>query len=307
MPIALRSATSQRYTVEPPPTPRPAPGRRQQGILTVSRHAHRHARTGASERSEPFVRARNGPCSPGSRLALLMCTIRPRGNQGLLAGVNGAPPHEEPLDDWLGDISDEDWSEDATRRGAPTRHECLRELPFPQTTSGAATPPSGPRRPTGRRRGPPRGHRTAAARRRARAGRGGRTRRRDRGGPPAWRKWRKSGADDACPRAHRHDARTDGDQSAPAPTAPRRRRRRPRHRRPAPPPSPSPRARSSSAVKKAIPRSSNSSSRPCRKPATTPVQPTGTRSAHGSGRRRIPGGEWSLRRRSASDPRPHPR
>ena len=73
--------------------------------------------------------------------------IRPRGNQGSLAGVNGAPPHEEPLDDWLGDISDEDWSEDATRRAERRRAtSAYEELPFPQTTSGAATPPSGPRR-----------------------------------------------------------------------------------------------------------------------------------------------------------------
>jgi hypothetical protein len=42
-------------------------------------------------------------------------------------------PHEEPLDDWLGDISDDDWSEQATeiaeRRRAKPIHQ---ELPVPE-------------------------------------------------------------------------------------------------------------------------------------------------------------------------------
>jgi hypothetical protein len=54
---------------------------------------------------------------------------RPRGNQGSSAGVNGAPPHEETLDDWLGDISDEDWSEDATRRAERRRATSAYEEP----------------------------------------------------------------------------------------------------------------------------------------------------------------------------------
>jgi hypothetical protein len=54
--------------------------------------------------------------------------IRPR-----FAGTVGARPDEQPLDDWLGDISDEDWSENAAeragrRRGAPAS----QELPGPE-------------------------------------------------------------------------------------------------------------------------------------------------------------------------------
>jgi Putative peptidoglycan binding domain len=41
---------------------------------------------------------------------------RPRGDPRSLVGAIAAKPHEEPLDDWLGDISDEDWAENATRR-----------------------------------------------------------------------------------------------------------------------------------------------------------------------------------------------
>jgi hypothetical protein len=38
-----------------------------------------------------------------------------------LVGAIAAQPHEEPLDDWLGDISDDDWSENATERAERRR------------------------------------------------------------------------------------------------------------------------------------------------------------------------------------------
>jgi hypothetical protein len=38
-----------------------------------------------------------------------------------LGGAIAARPLEEPLDDWLGEISDEDWSENATRRAERRR------------------------------------------------------------------------------------------------------------------------------------------------------------------------------------------
>jgi hypothetical protein len=41
---------------------------------------------------------------------------RPADNQGSLAGAAGRRPQEQPLDDWLGDISDDDWSESAAAR-----------------------------------------------------------------------------------------------------------------------------------------------------------------------------------------------
>jgi Putative peptidoglycan binding domain len=58
---------------------------------------------------------------------------RPRGYQGSVAGAVGARPHEQALDDWLGDISDEDWSEDATER-AKRRHATPadQERPVPE-------------------------------------------------------------------------------------------------------------------------------------------------------------------------------
>jgi Putative peptidoglycan binding domain len=55
---------------------------------------------------------------------------RPRGDPGSLVGGIAAQPHEDPLDDWLGDISDEDWTENATRR--PERRSATlayQELP----------------------------------------------------------------------------------------------------------------------------------------------------------------------------------
>ena len=52
-----------------------------------------------------------------------MNETRPRGNQGSgsSTGAVGTRTHEQPLDDWLGDISDEDWSENAAERAERRR------------------------------------------------------------------------------------------------------------------------------------------------------------------------------------------
>jgi hypothetical protein len=60
---------------------------------------------------------------------------RPRGNRGSAspAGAAAARPHEQPLDDWLGDISDEDWSENAAERAERRRATpAYQELPVPE-------------------------------------------------------------------------------------------------------------------------------------------------------------------------------
>src|SRR5574338_622184 len=41
---------------------------------------------------------------------------RPRGQRGSSASALGVRPYDEDLDDWLGEISDEDWSEGAAER-----------------------------------------------------------------------------------------------------------------------------------------------------------------------------------------------
>ena len=143
---------------------------------------------------------------------------RPRGSQGSSSRRSRARGHtRQPLDDWLGDISDEDWSEDATRRAERRRATSAdEELPVPEDDPGrghTAERPA-PTRPVAAAEA----HRAAVERRRLVAGlvlvvvvalaaaiavlllRGG------------------SGGSQAqttpVARAHRHDARTDGDQSA---------------------------------------------------------------------------------------------
>ena len=52
----------------------------------------------------------SGGCSPGECLAFLhVHEVRRRGPQGSV----GRQPDPQPLDDWLGDVSDDDWSEGA--------------------------------------------------------------------------------------------------------------------------------------------------------------------------------------------------
>jgi hypothetical protein len=58
----------------------------------------------------------------------------------------GARPHESPLDDWLGDVSDDDWSEPGTeraarRRAAPSRAELSVSTGDLGNRSGSAPPP----------------------------------------------------------------------------------------------------------------------------------------------------------------------
>ena len=57
---------------------------------------------------------------------------RPRGVQGSSRSAVGPPPFEQPLDDWLGEVSDEDWSEDAPERVARQRAAAQEELPGPE-------------------------------------------------------------------------------------------------------------------------------------------------------------------------------
>lgn len=57
---------------------------------------------------------------------------RPRGRQGSSAGAVEARPAEQPVDDWLGDISDEDWSESAPARAERRRAtSAYQEPPVP--------------------------------------------------------------------------------------------------------------------------------------------------------------------------------
>jgi Putative peptidoglycan binding domain len=94
---------------------------------------------------------------------------RPRGNQGSSAGEHGARPHEQPLDDWLGDISDEDWSEDATRRAERRRATSVyQELPVPE--DDLRRDPTADRPPPARPVPAAQAHRAAIERRRLVAG-----------------------------------------------------------------------------------------------------------------------------------------
>src|SRR6187402_3999 len=61
---------------------------------------------------------------------------RPRGVQGSSRSAVG--PFEQPLDDWLGEVSDEDWSEDAAERVARQRAAAQEELPGPEDDPGRA-------------------------------------------------------------------------------------------------------------------------------------------------------------------------
>lgn len=69
---------------------------------------------------------------------------RAGGGQG---GTTGKPPDGQPLDDWLGEISDEDWSESATelaegRRATPVRREPERHTD--RDTSAGSSPQTRP-------------------------------------------------------------------------------------------------------------------------------------------------------------------
>ena len=57
---------------------------------------------------------------------------RPRGQRGSSASALGVRPYDEDLDDWLGEISDEDWSEGAAERAERRRATpAYADLPGP--------------------------------------------------------------------------------------------------------------------------------------------------------------------------------
>ena len=76
---------------------------------------------------------------------------RPPGDQGSLSGAVGARADEQPLDDWLGDISDEDWSENATERSEHRRSTPASDLAVPERNLGGnpAVDRPAPARPHG--------------------------------------------------------------------------------------------------------------------------------------------------------------
>ena len=58
---------------------------------------------------------------------------RPRGHQRSSGSTVEVRPNGQPLDDWLGDISDDDWSENATERAERRRASpAYQELPSPE-------------------------------------------------------------------------------------------------------------------------------------------------------------------------------
>jgi hypothetical protein len=72
---------------------------------------------------------------------------RPRGQRGSSAGALGVRPYDEDLDDWLGEISDEDWSEDAAeraerRRATPAYAALPTAHPDPQGPAAVERAPS---------------------------------------------------------------------------------------------------------------------------------------------------------------------
>ncbi len=62
---------------------------------------------------------------------------RPRGHQRSSGSTVEVRPNGQPLDDWLGDISDYDWSENATERAEHQRASpAYQELPSPEGDVG---------------------------------------------------------------------------------------------------------------------------------------------------------------------------
>jgi hypothetical protein len=58
---------------------------------------------------------------------------RPRGHQRSSGSTVEGRPNGQPLDDWLGDVSDDDWSETATKRAERRRASPAdQELPSPE-------------------------------------------------------------------------------------------------------------------------------------------------------------------------------
>jgi hypothetical protein len=65
---------------------------------------------------------------------------RPHDRTSASRGAVGATRHEEPLDDWLGEISDEDWSEGAAGRSEPARADTPIDDPRLEPTRDLAEP-----------------------------------------------------------------------------------------------------------------------------------------------------------------------
>jgi Putative peptidoglycan binding domain len=67
---------------------------------------------------------------------------RPRNRRSPSAGTVEARPNEQPVDDWLGDVSDDDWDENAAARSEPRRSTPPYEDPYrddswPEPAAGA--------------------------------------------------------------------------------------------------------------------------------------------------------------------------
>ena len=135
---------------------------------------------------------------------------RPLGHQRSPGSPVGVRPNGQPLDDdWLGDISDDDWSEHPPPR-AERPSPSYEELP---SSEGDARhdPAADPGARAGRlHRGPPRRHRTPTPRRRARGRGGHRTCGCERGAVPPGRR---TGNRGPRTRLHRDDARAGRDPS----------------------------------------------------------------------------------------------
>lgn len=94
---------------------------------------------------------------------------RPRGHQGSSTGSVGARPYEQPLDDWLGDISDEDWSENPRER-AERRHATPAYQELPGSEGDLWRDPAAVRPASDRRVATAEDHRAVIERRRLVAG-----------------------------------------------------------------------------------------------------------------------------------------
>ena len=65
---------------------------------------------------------------------------RVRGFQGPSASLVGIKPYEQSEDDWLGEVSDDDWSEDAARRRAAPAYQDLPSSPAGRGRQDAVGP-----------------------------------------------------------------------------------------------------------------------------------------------------------------------
>jgi Putative peptidoglycan binding domain len=90
----------------------------------------------------------------------------PSSRRNASARAPGARPHESPLDDWLGDVSDDDWSEPSTQRAARPRDPPVHE----ELTAGASRHDTGSVRSPAARPAAVEARRAVVGRRRLAAG-----------------------------------------------------------------------------------------------------------------------------------------